>query len=174
MLPKQTEDHYPTVGERLNLQHQEYNQITINTEIIEYHHLELAICRATITTPKGSFNGSGVASLEKDADMMTSLLEIAETRAVSRALRFSGALVEYTGREEIPKPTKSAPNPPISSGTISNGQKRAIERMAKDKGWDIIQAVRRILANNSIEALDHLNKQDASTVIQRMRSALVA
>jgi hypothetical protein len=78
--------------------------------------------------------------------------------------------VDHTGREEI---TKSAPNNPSSSGNISSGQKRAIERMAKEHGWNIVEAVRRILGN-SIEVLDDLNKQEASTVIQRMRSVLNA
>ena len=171
MAQPSSESNYPTVGERLGIQHNDHHQISIETEIIEFRHLELAICRSRVTTTKGIFTGSGVASQEKDADMVTSLLEIAETRAVSRALRFSGALVEYTGREEMPKPTSYKP---IPSGSISNGQKKAIEDMAKDKGWNVIQAVRRILGNNSIEELDHLNKQEASAVIQRMRSALVA
>ena len=170
----QPEDNYPTVGDRLNLQHETYNQISIQTEVVEYKHLELAICRATVSTSKGSFNGSGVASLEKDQDMITSLLEIAETRAVSRALRFSGALVDRTGREELPKQPNLGPSIPISSVKISNGQKRYIERMAKDKGWNIIEAIRRILSNNKIEAIENLNREEASTVIQRMKSVLVA
>lgn len=169
-----TEDQdFPTVGDRLKLQHQDNNQLSIQTEIVEFKHLELAIVRAEVKTSKGLFTGSGVASKDKDPDYIHSLLEVAETRAVSRALRFSGACVERTGREEIPKQSKSAPNIPLSSGNISNGQKKAIERMAKEHGWNIIEAIKRILGTN-IEVLEDLDKRQASVVIQRMRAVIKA
>jgi len=169
----QTEDNYPTIGDRLTFHHEALREISINTEIIEYKHLELAICRATIKTPKGTFTGSGVSSKDKDPDYIQSLLEVAETRAVSRALRFSGACVDKTGREEIAKATQSAPSY-SSAKPITNGQKRLIERIAKEHNWDLNKAVGRILGSKSIETLNDLNNQEASTVIQRMKAVLVA
>ena len=187
--------YYPTVGERLTLTHN-HALLSIETEIIEFKHCELAVCRAKITTPKGIYTASGVASVEKDADLRTSLLEIAETRAIARGLRFSGAYVDNVGKEELGKKPASLhhtslacpqsqstdtslthlplTSPSIPSHPISDGQKRAIERLAQEHGWNVIEAVRRILCRRDLDTLTSLTSQQASTIIQRMRSVLVA
>jgi hypothetical protein len=61
----------------------------------------------------------------------------------------------------------------VNRSSISEGQKNAIKRIATDNGWDIIEAVRRITKKN-IESLGALSKEEASAVLQRMKSAKVA
>lgn len=62
---------------------------------------DLAVVKATAVTPKGSYCGFGTASAQRDARLADSLLELAQTRSIARALRFAGYGVEYTGAEEM-------------------------------------------------------------------------
>jgi hypothetical protein len=50
----------PSIGRRLRLAHEENDQFSITTEIIEYDE-NLAVVKALTTTMKGSFLGFGVA-----------------------------------------------------------------------------------------------------------------
>jgi hypothetical protein len=50
---------------------------------------------------KGSFPGIGMASVERDHAIAPAILELAETRAIARSLRFAGYGVEYCSAEEI-------------------------------------------------------------------------
>jgi hypothetical protein len=50
---------------------------------------------------KGTFPGIGMASVERDHAIAPAILELAETRAIARALRFAGYGVEYCSAEEI-------------------------------------------------------------------------
>ena len=93
---------YPVVGGRLRLAH-EAGEISISTDIVEYKHLELAVVKAVVTSGKNSACGHGLASKNSDSRLIDSLLELAETRAIARALRFVGYGVEYTGHEEMGK-----------------------------------------------------------------------
>ena len=54
-----------------------------------------------VESQRGKFNGTGTASGQRDAKLADSLVELAETRAIARALRFGGIGVEYTGAEEV-------------------------------------------------------------------------
>lgn len=92
---------YPVVGGRLRLAHEENKELSIITNIVNLTD-DRAVIQATITTQKGSFSGLGNASLKRDRLLSNALLELAETRAIARALRFAGYGVEYTGFEEMP------------------------------------------------------------------------
>ena len=59
------------------------------------------VVKAAIESQRGKFNGTGTASGQRDARLADSLVELAETRAIARALRFGGIGVEYTGAEEV-------------------------------------------------------------------------
>lgn len=157
----ETQLDYPTIADRLTEAHKLHPEISISTEIVSFEHQSLAVTRATVTTSKGTFSASGVASEDKDPERLDSLLEISETRAVSRALRLSGCCVEKTGAEEIPTPTGSPASSP---------QMNYIRRLAKERRWDVIEASRRILKRPAIQRLDELNKSDASAVIKAMKS----
>jgi hypothetical protein len=91
---------YPKVGGRLRLAHEENGNLSISTEIIRYED-NVVVVKAQATTSKGTFNGLGMASLERDQRIAPAILELAETRAIARALRFAGYGVEYCSAEEV-------------------------------------------------------------------------
>jgi hypothetical protein len=91
---------YPKVAGRLRLAHEENENLNISTEIIRYEG-NVAVVRALATTKKGYFNGLGMASLERDQQIAPAILELAETRAIARSLRFAGYGVEYCSAEEV-------------------------------------------------------------------------
>jgi hypothetical protein len=91
---------FPKIGGRLRLAHEENEQLSISTEIIKYDE-NLAVVRAVTTTMKGNFPGLGMASIERDHSIAPAILELAETRAIARSLRFAGYGVEYCSAEEI-------------------------------------------------------------------------
>jgi hypothetical protein len=91
---------YPKVGGRLRLAHEENGSLSISTEIIRFEE-NVAVVRALATTKKGYFNGLGMASLERDQQIAPAILELAETRAIARSLRFAGYGVEYCSAEEV-------------------------------------------------------------------------
>ena len=91
---------YPKVGGRLRLAHEENGNLSISSEIIRYEE-NVAVVKARATTSKGTFNGLGMASLERDQQIAPAILELAETRAIARSLRFAGYGVEYCSAEEV-------------------------------------------------------------------------
>jgi len=91
---------YPKVGGRLRLAHEENGSLSITTEIIRYEE-NVAVVKAQATTKKGTFSGLGMASLERDQQIAPAILELAETRAIARSLRFAGYGVEYCSAEEV-------------------------------------------------------------------------
>ena len=91
---------YPKIGGRLRLAHEENEQLSITTEVVKNEE-QLAVVRAVATTVKGSFTGVGMASVERDEKIAPAILELAETRAIARALRFAGFGVEYCSAEEV-------------------------------------------------------------------------
>jgi hypothetical protein len=91
---------YPKVGGRLRLAHEENGSLSITTEIIRYEE-NVAVVKAQATTKKGTFSGLGMASLERDQQIAPAILELAETRAIARSLRFAGYGVEFCSAEEV-------------------------------------------------------------------------
>ena len=91
---------YPKVGGRLRLAHEENGSLSISTEIIRYEE-NVAVVRAQAKTKKGTFNGLGMASFERDQQIAPAILELAETRSIARSLRFAGYGVEYCSAEEV-------------------------------------------------------------------------
>ena len=91
---------YPKVGGRLRLAHEENGSLSISTEIVRFDE-SVAVVKAEATSSKGTFNGLGMASLERDQRIAPAILELAETRAIARSLRFAGYGVEYCSAEEV-------------------------------------------------------------------------
>jgi hypothetical protein len=91
---------YPKIGGRLRLAHEDNDNLSITTEIIKYDE-NIAVVRAVSTTTKGSFPGIGMSSTDRDDKIAPAILELAETRAIARSLRFAGYGVEYCSAEEI-------------------------------------------------------------------------
>jgi hypothetical protein len=91
---------YPKVGGRLRLAHEDNGKLSITTEVLKNDD-KVAIVRAGATTSKGTFTGLGMASVERDERIAPAILELAETRAIARALRFAGYGVDLCSAEEI-------------------------------------------------------------------------
>jgi len=91
---------YPKVAGRLRLAHESNASISIATEIVQYDE-KIAVIKAVCNTVKGSFSGYGMSSVDRDIKLASAILELAETRAIARSLRFAGYGVEYTGAEEM-------------------------------------------------------------------------
>ncbi|MBF0245986.1 MAG: hypothetical protein HQL31_12075 [Planctomycetes bacterium] len=203
MVEKRNKDgsttRYPVVGGRLRVAHDENEKISVLTELVQFTPMEQAAMKATITTDRGSFSAYGAASASKDARLVDSLLELAETRAIARALRFAGYGVEFTGVEEIsesqqssptantppsrPMPVKSKPVEQDFAGPtrresgftpLTRAQKHAIETIATVNKWNTIECCRRILGQGDIHELDDLSKDEASTVISKMKAKIAA
>lgn len=91
---------FPVVGGRLRILHENNDHLSIQTEIVRLD-TDFVVVKAAVESRKGTFNGTGTASAQRDARLADSLVELAETRAIARALRFGGIGVEYTGAEEV-------------------------------------------------------------------------
>ena len=91
---------YPKIGGRLRIAHENNDQLSITSKVFSYDG-QVAVVVATTTTDKGSYNGVGMASVERDKKIAPAILELAESRAIARSLRFCGIGVEYCGAEEI-------------------------------------------------------------------------
>jgi len=97
---KMVKNIFPKIGGRLRLAHEENDQLSIISEIIRYDE-NIAVFRAITTTMKGNFPGLGMSSIERDHSIAPAILELAETRAIARSLRFAGDGVEYCSAEEV-------------------------------------------------------------------------
>ena len=102
---------FPKIGGRLRLAHEANEQLSISTEIIKYDE-NLAVVKAVTSTIKGSFPGIGMSSVERDHSIAPAILELAETRAIARSLRFAGYGVEYCSAEEVSHLQNGGDNPP--------------------------------------------------------------
>src|SRR5208337_3627130 len=91
---------FPVVGGRLRILHENNDHLGIQTEIIKLDN-DFVVVKAAVDSQRGKFSGTGTASAQRDAKLADSLVELAETRAIARALRFSGIGVEFTSAEEV-------------------------------------------------------------------------
>ncbi|MEW6349726.1 MAG: hypothetical protein AB1646_11740 [Thermodesulfobacteriota bacterium] len=91
---------FPVVGGRLRLAHEENDNLSLQTELVSWDG-QYAVFRCTAKTIKGEFAGYGTANNQRDSRLSESLIELAETRSIARALRFAGYGLEYTGAEEV-------------------------------------------------------------------------
>ena len=78
---------YPVVGGRLRLAHDENKNLSIETNVVQHSEESIAV-QASVKTEKGTFTGLGNASVKRDKVLSNAILELAETRAIARALRF--------------------------------------------------------------------------------------
>jgi hypothetical protein len=91
---------FPVVGGRLRLAHEENKTLSLQTEMVSWDG-QYAVFKCSAVTTKGQFVGYGTANAQRDERLAESLIEVAETRSVARALRFAGYGLEYTGAEEV-------------------------------------------------------------------------
>ena len=121
---------FPVVGGRLRILHENNDNLIIQTEIVRLEN-DFAVIKAVVESHKGKFNGTGTSSIQRDAKLADSLVELAETRAIARALRFGGIGVEYTGAEEVSH--VAAPEPEREQTTGKKGKPVLPERNQDSK-----------------------------------------
>jgi hypothetical protein len=91
---------FPIIGGRLRLAHEENQSLSLQTEMVNWDG-QYAIFKCRAVTSKGDYVGYGTANSQRDSRLADSLIELAETRSIARALRFAGYGIEYTGAEEV-------------------------------------------------------------------------
>jgi hypothetical protein len=138
---------HPKVGGRLRLAHESNEALSIETVIIKYDG-NSAVVSAVVSATKGHFKGIGMASIERDKTLADAILELAETRAIARALRFAGYGVEYFSAEEVshlengnsnskPEPKAAQPSPQAGKQASPNGRRQAgNQRQERQRQWE--------------------------------------
>ncbi len=118
---------FPVVGGRLRLAHEQNDSLSLQTEMINWDG-EYAVFKCCAVTGKGQYIGYGTANSQRDAKLADSLVELAETRSIARALRFAGFGLEFCGAEEIahipegdPDPQRTADKQPAPAFPEDNG-----------------------------------------------------
>src|SRR5512139_2021451 len=91
---------FPVVGGRLRLAHEQNDNLSLQTELVNWDG-QYAVFKCSAVTSKGQYVGYGTANSQRDAKLAESLIELAETRSIARALRFAGYGVEFTSAEEV-------------------------------------------------------------------------
>ena len=91
---------FPVVGGRLRLAHEQNDNLSLQTKLVSWDG-QYAVFKCCAKTAKGQFVGFGTANSQRDARLAESLIELAETRSIARALRFAGFGLEFTGAEEV-------------------------------------------------------------------------
>src|SRR5271157_1765894 len=122
---------FPVVGGRLRLAHEENQTLNLQTEMVNWDG-QYAIFKCSAVTSKGQFVGYGTANSQRDARLAESLVELAETRSVARALRFAGYGLEFCSAEEIahipegdPEPQRTADKQPAPAFPEDNGNDKS-------------------------------------------------
>lgn len=163
---------YPVVGGRLRIAHEDNETLDIETTIIK-DESEKAVIHAKIKTVKGVFQGIGSANIYRDAKLKQTILELAETRAIARALRFAGYGVEYTGFEEVdgksnangnPTPNQEKTEEPDNTQSVIDTNKvKAIRNLLKTSQTDEKQFI-------DYYHLDSLEEMTVTEWLKGMRS----
>jgi len=123
---------HPKIGGRLRLAHEQNQQISITTEIIRYDE-SVAVVKAVTITMKGSFSGIGMSSIERDQTIAPAILELAETRAIARSLRWSGYGVDLCSAEEISHLENGNSKPPATAGGKEDPPKEPLKTPPEGK-----------------------------------------
>lgn len=166
---------YPVVGGRLRLAHDENKNLSIETAVVQYKE-ESTVIQASIKTEKGTFTGLGNASVKRDRVLSNAILELAETRAIARALRFAGYGVEYTGFEEVGE----GKNPVLEENIIQAEKLKKAEAATKSQINTIFNIAKDLnISNDELRELiqdktgksfsKDLSKSDASQVISMLK-----
>ena len=191
------DSHYPKLGGRLRVLHEQQEQISISTEIVRLDR-DFVVVRAEVMTQKGSYTGTGTASSERDTRLADSLVELAESRSIARAARFAGIGVEFCSAEEVShlrsvdhddqsqeeqaqrafddgtaddKP--EAKNGNGKANRATQAQVRALYALTKKAEYSQ-EDLERLLIPLSVYRFEDLTRQDASHLISSLQSEVAA
>ena len=153
-----------------------------------------------LVTAKGQFVGYGTANSQRDTRLAESLVELAETRSIARALRFAGFGLEFTGAEEVSHVMAAEPEQEQTTGKESkpvfpeenqnnkpeakpandksNGdgskatqaQVRAIRNIAFNRNRMSEQDLVELITEYGVKDIPDLSRQAASDVIQSLQA----
>ncbi|MFC1834300.1 hypothetical protein ACFL2Q_06140 [Thermodesulfobacteriota bacterium] len=172
---------FPVVGGRLRLAHEGNDNLSLATEMVSWDG-QYAVFRCSAETQKGRFVGYGTANSQRDTRLAESLIELAETRSIARALRFAGYGMEFTGLEEVlhvPDTVneeseearrggngngKSKPQHYGGNGKATQAQVRALHALTKKAGYSE-EDLESLLNPLAAASFTDLTKESASQVI---------
>lgn len=174
----------PVVGGRLRLAHEGNQHLNLQTEMVSLDG-HYAIFKCSAVTSKGQFVGYGTANSQRDARLAESLVELAETRSVARALRFAGFGLEFTSAEEashvaaaelerVQNSNKEpAPVFPEGNGKATQAQCRALFALTKSAQY-IEQDVEALLRPLNVSTFQELTRESASLSITYLQTEVAA
>jgi hypothetical protein len=189
---------FPVVGGRLRLAHEQNDSLSLQTEMVSWDG-QYAVFKCCAVTAKGQFVGFGTANSQRDARLAESLIELAETRSIARALRFAGFGLEFTGAEEVshvvatePEPEqttdkegrpvfpeqKEGDKPETKSGGNGNGratsaQVRALFALTKKARYAEVD-INNMLSPLNASTFQDLSREDASRLISALQTKVAA
>ena len=92
---------FPVVGGRLRLAHEENDSLSLQTEMVNWDGQYAVFKCCAVTSQRAVHRLRHRQQLKEMPSLQTSLVELAETRSIARALRFAGFGLEFTGAEEV-------------------------------------------------------------------------
>jgi hypothetical protein len=189
---------FPIVGGRLRLAHEQNETLSLRTEMVNWDG-QFAVFRCCAVTGKGEFVGYGTANDQRDARLAESLIELAETRSIARALRFAGYGLEYCGAEEVshvgepeqgseqtvnedqktgPSDGNGGSKPEAKpqkqiNGLATQAQCRALYALTKKAGYSQ-GAVDNLLGPHQASTFQELTREAASQLITNLQTEVAA
>ncbi len=183
---------FPMVGGRLRLAHEENEKLSLQTELVSWDG-QYAVFKCRAVTAKGEYVGYGTANAQRDSRLSESLIELAETRSIARALRFAGYGIEYTGAEEVSHvSTPEAEEAPIKPATRENvnnkpeakplngsvgkattAQVRALYALTKKAKYHE-EDIESLIAPFQVSRFDDLPREAASHLISYLQTEVAA
>ena len=190
---------FPIIGGRLRLAHEQNESLSLQTKLISWDG-QYAVFKCRAVTGKGKFVGYGTSNSQRDTRLAESLVELAETRSIARALRFAGFGLEFTGAEEVshvpatesePEQTAGKESKPVfqeekqsdkpqakpvndnSNGDGSRAtqaQVRAIRNIAFNRNRMSEQDLVELITEYGVKDIPDLSRQAASDVIQSLQA----
>ena len=189
---------FPVVGGRLRLAHEQNENLSIQTSLVSWDG-QYAVFRCTALTQKGEHAGYGTANAQRDARLADSLIELAETRSIARALRFAGYGLEYTGAEEVSHVAATEPDRErtwnktagtgesdsngngkpetkqnlSTNGTATTAQVRALYALTKKVQYST-EDLERLLSPLNAARFEELTRESASQLITYLQTECAA
>jgi hypothetical protein len=166
---------YPKLGGRLRVLHEQQGNVSITTEI---HQLqpEFVVVRATVTTDKGTYTGTGTASAQRDSRLADSLVELAESRAIARAARFAGVGVEYCSAEEVSHVEAGesfgpAPQPKSRERVFSAGNGKGKRQAGRPNGGAAVATQAQCRALYALTKKAQYSKEDIENLLSPLNAS---
>lgn len=163
---------YVSVGPKLRVLREHFPLAAIRTEVLDgYTQVDGVAVRAIISCGERSATAIGTSTLTGDKGFGDSLFELAETRALARALRFFGIGVDSTGAEEVQGRPPIADRQRDEPAPVSPGDKPSPGQLGELRA--LVASIKK--AGKPVPEYDvPETAQDAANLIERLTTALNA